>query len=268
MKYTGWPEPGDLVVGRIDEIEDFGVFVDLLEYTDRRGLVHISEVTSGWIKNIRDHVSPGETAVCKVLDVDKDAQQIDLSLKDVNDHQQSEKIQEWKNEQKADKWMTLAFGEDVADEQYGTVANELLGSFGTLYDGFEAAAIHGTESLENTELTDDEIDAIVDTARANVSVPFVTVTGYIHLESPNPNGVDDIQAALESAAGNGEVADEIDLDVTYVGAPEYRIKVKAPSYKLAEDELTETVDRAREAIESRGGTAEFHRERQTEADSN
>lgn len=266
MKYTGWPEPGDLVVGRVDEIEDFGVFVDLLEYTDRRGLVHISEVASGWIKNIRDHVGTDETVVCKVLDVDESAQQIDLSVKDVNDHQRSEKIQEWKNEQKADKWMTLAFGEDMSDEQYGTVANELLAEFGTLYDGFEQAAIHGEDALSASDLTDEEITAVVDTARENVSVPYVTVTGYVHLQSSNPDGVDDVRAALETAEGNGEVPDEVELGVTYVGSPEYRIKVRAPSYKVAENELTETVERARSVIEERGGAAEFHRERQTESE--
>jgi translation initiation factor 2 subunit 1 len=266
MKYTGWPDPGDLVVGRIDEIEDFGVFVDLQEYTDRRGLVHISEVASGWIKNIRDHVSTGETAVCKVLDVDESAQQIDLSIKDVNDHQRSEKIQEWKNEQKADKWMTLAFGEDMSDEQYGTVANELLAAFGTLYDGFEQSAIHGESVLAETDLTDEEITAIVETARDNVSVPYVTVTGYVHLRSPNPDGVDDVRAALETAEGNGQVPEEVELDVTYVGSPEYRIRVRAPSYKIAENELTETVERARSVMEECDGTADFHRERQTESE--
>lgn len=266
MKYTGWPDPGDLVVGRVDEIEDFGVFVDLLEYTDRRGLVHISEVASGWIKNIRDHVGTDETVVCKVLDVDESAQQIDLSVKDVNDHQRSEKIQEWKNEQKADKWMTLAFGEDMSDEQYGSVANELLAEFGTLYDGFEQAAIHGEDVLSDSDLTDEEITAVVDTARENVSVPYVTVTGYVHLQSSNPDGVDDVRAALETAEGNGEVSDEVELGVTYVGSPEYRIRVRAPSYKVAENELTETVERARAVIEERGGTSEFHRERQTESE--
>jgi translation initiation factor 2 subunit 1 len=264
MKYTGWPDPGDLVVGRIDEIEDFGVFVNLLEYTDRRGLVHISEVASGWIKNVRDHVGTDETVVCKVLDVDESAQQIDLSIKDVNDHQRSEKIQEWKNEQKADNWMTLAFGEDMSDEQYGTVANELLAEFETLYNGFEQAAIHGETALTETDLTDEEVTAIVETARDNVSVPYVTVTGYVHLRSSSPTGVDDVRAALESAEGNGEVSEEVELDVTYVGAPEYRIKVRAPSYKVAEDELTETVDRAQATIEEHGGTADFHRERQTD----
>ena len=264
MQFTGFPEQGDLVVGEVDEIADFGVFVDLLEYEDRRGLVHVSEVASGWIKNIRDHVTVGEKVVCKVLDVNEDNQQIDLSIKDVNDHQRSETIQAWKNERKADKWLTLAFGEDMSDDQYERVAYALLDEFGTLYDGFEQAAIHGVDALADTDLDDGEVETIVETARENVSVPYVNVTGYVHLRSPNADGVDDVRDALEAAGGNGEVPDEIELDVTYVGAPEYRIKVKAPSYKVAEDALEASAERARALIEERGGTAEFHRERQTE----
>ncbi|GGL61564.1 translation initiation factor IF-2 subunit alpha [Halocalculus aciditolerans] len=265
MKYEGWPEPGELVVGKVDEIEDFGVFVDLEEYEGKRGLVHISEVASGWIKNVRDHVREGQTVVAKVLDVDESAQQIDLTIKDVNDHQRSDKIQEWKNEQKADKWLAIAFGEDMADDQYRHIANELLESFGGLYDGFEEAAIHGHEALEPTGLDDDEVDAIVETARENVSVPYVTVTGYVHLESPNPDGVDDVKEALQAAEGD-DVPDEAELDVTYVGSPEYRIRVRAPNYKTAEDELEAAAARAVDAIDAAGGSGEFHRERQLDED--
>jgi len=264
MKYEGWPEPGELVVGKVDEIEDFGVFVDLEEYEGKRGLVHISEVASGWIKNVRDHVREGQTVVAKVLDVDESSQQIDLSIKDVNEHQRSDKIQEWKNEQKADKWMTRAFGEEMPDDQFRAVANELISEFGSLYEGFEQAAIHGPEALESTDLDEDDIEAIVGTARDNVSVPYVTVTGYVHLESPDGDGVDDIKEALKAAEGNGEVPDEVDLDVTYVGAPEYRIRVQAPNYKTAEDELEASAARATARIGEIGGTGTFHRERQLE----
>ncbi|ELZ86599.1 translation initiation factor IF-2 subunit alpha [Haloferax elongans ATCC BAA-1513] len=261
MKYSGWPDSGELVVGKVDEITDFGVFVDLEEYEDKRGLAHISEVASGWIKNVRDHVREGQTVVAKVLDVNEGSQQIDLTIKDVNEHQRKEKIQEWKNEQKADKWMAIAFGEDVSDEEYGTVANALLAEFESLYDGFEQAAIHGIEVLEDVELDDDDLESVVDTARQNVSVPFVNVTGYVDLRSPSGTGVDDVKEALKAAEGDGDVGDEIELSVTYVGAPEYRIKVKAPDYKTAESELEASVARAREAIEAVGGTAEYHRER-------
>ena len=264
MKFSGWPEKGELVVGEVDEITDFGVFVDLDEYEDKRGLTHVSEVASGWIKNIRDHVNVGERVVAKVLDVDESSQQIDLSIKDVNDHQRSDKIQEWKNERKADNWMTIAFGEDVSDEKYTRVAEALYHEFGSMYDGFEAAAIHGEEALEDTDLDDDEIEAIVEAARENVSVPYVNVTGFVDLESAEADGVDDVKAALKAAEGNGEVPDEVELDVSYVGAPEYRIRVRAPDYKVAENELEESAERARQSIEAAGGTGSFHRDRETE----
>jgi translation initiation factor 2 subunit 1 len=266
MKYSGWPEPGELVVGRVDEIEDFGVFVDLQEYEDKRGLCHISEVAAGWIKNVRDHVNEGQTVVAKVLDVDRSAQQIDLSIKDVNDHQRKDKIQEWKNEQKADNWMLLAFGEDISDEQYAAIANEFLAAFGSMYDGFEQAAIHGESALEDTDLDDDEVEAVVETARENVSVPYVTVTGYVTLETHAGDGVDVIQEALQAAEGNGEVPEEVDLEVTYVGAPEYRIRVQAPDYKTAEAELEESADRATATIGEHGGSGRYHRDRREDTE--
>lgn len=264
MQYEGWPEKGELVVGEVDEIESFGVFIDLEEYEDKRGLVHISEVASGWIKNIRDHVREGERVVAKVLGVDEDSQQIDLSIKDVNDHQRSEKIQEWKNNQKAENWLNRAFGDEMEDEDYRRVVQALLDIYDTLYEAFEQAAIHGTEALADVDLDDDEIEGIVETARENVSVPYVTVTGYLDLESAAADGVDVIREALKAAEGDGDIPDEIELDVTYVGSPEYRIRVKAPNYKTAESQLEESVDRAQAAIEGGGGTAHFHRERRTE----
>jgi translation initiation factor 2 subunit 1 len=264
MQYSGWPNPGELVVGKVEEIEDFGVFVDLEEYEDKRGLIHISEVASGWIKNVRDHVREGQTVVCKVLDVDRSSQQIDLTLKDVNEHQHKETIQRWKNEQKADNWMSLAFGEDVDDETYAAVANELIDAHGSLYDGFEQAAILGRAALEGTDLAEEEVEAIVETARENVSVPYVTVTGYVDLVCSAEAGVDAVKDALRAAEGDGEVSDEIDLEVTYVGAPEYRIRVQAPNYKTAESALEASAERAHEAIVEVGGSAEFHRERRTD----
>ncbi len=263
MKFSGWPEPGELVVGRVDEIEDFGVFVDLLEYEDKRGLCHISEVASGWIKNVRDHVNTDQRVVAKVLDVDTSAQQIDLSLKDVNDHQRKDKIQEWKNEQKADNWMELAFGEEIDDDEYQEIANALLAEFASLYDSFEQAAIHGESALEDVDLSDDQIDALVETARENVSVPYVTVTGYVDLECPTSDGVDTVKEALQAAEGNGEIPEEVDLEVTYVGSPEYRIEVRAPDYKTAEDQLEASANRAKALISDNDGTGEFHRERRS-----
>ncbi len=261
MKYSGYPGTSELVVGKVDEIADFGVFVDLEEYEDKRGLCHVSEVASGWIKNVRDHVGEGQTVVAKVLEIDESSKQIDLSLKDVNEHQRKDKIQDWKNEQKADNWMSIAFSEDIDDEQYSGIANALLAEFESLYVAFETAAIHGKEALQEADLEESEIEAIVSTARDNVSVPYVTVTGYVDLECPAPDGVDRIRDALQAATGNGEVGEGTELDISYVGSPEYRIEVQAPDYKTAERELEAAAGRADEAIVGHGGSGEYHRER-------
>ncbi|QKY21631.1 translation initiation factor IF-2 subunit alpha [Halolamina sp. CBA1230] len=259
MAGNEWPEPGELVVGTVDEIADFGVFVDMEGY-EHRGLVHISEVASGWIKNVRDHVSVGRTVVAKVLEVDESAQQVDLSLKDVNEHQRKQTIQEWKNQQKADKWMELAFGEDHDRDD---VVETLTAEYDSLYEAFEEAAIHGMEALDGVGLDDEATQAVVQTARENVSVPYVNVTGYVDIRSPGPDGVDDVKAALRAAAGDGDhdVPEEVELEVSYVGAPEYRIEVQAPDYKTAEAELEAAAARAKTEVEEHGGTAEYHRER-------
>jgi translation initiation factor 2 subunit 1 len=107
----------------------------------------------------------------------------------------------------------------------------------------------------------EEVERVVSTARENVSVPYVNVTGYVDLECPTGDGVDHIKEALRAAEGNGEVPEEVELSVSYVGSPEYRITVKAPDYKTAEGQLEASAARARESIEAHGGTGRYHRER-------
>ena len=48
MQREGWPEPGSLVVCTVTQVVDFGAFVSIDEYSGKQGLIHISEVASGW----------------------------------------------------------------------------------------------------------------------------------------------------------------------------------------------------------------------------
>src|SRR5512136_1689831 len=103
-----FPDIGDLVVCSVTNVKNFGAFVTLDEFGGKEGFIHVRDVATGWVKYIRDHVREGQKIVCKVLGVDKERGHIDLSLKQVNDHQRREQIQEWKNEKKADKLLEIA----------------------------------------------------------------------------------------------------------------------------------------------------------------
>ncbi len=256
MKREGWPEPGDLVVCTVDQVLDFGAFVTLDEYVDKKGFIHISEVASGWIKYIRDHVREGQKIVCKVLNVDKSKHHIDLSLKDVNEHQRREKIQAWKADLKAWKWLQMAY--DGREDDLRRVKDALMKNYNSLYGALEEAAVSGEESLADSGLTADDIKKIATLAKENVKIPTVEISGYVDLKSFAPDGVEIIKKALKQAK---RIRDkDATLEIKYVGAPRYRIKVVAPDYKHAEAVLRKSAQAAIKYMEQHGGEGAFIRE--------
>lgn len=70
---------GQVHEGKVVRIEKFGVFVDI--GAERPGLVHISELAHGYVNAPGDVVSKGQTVEVKVLGVNRDKHQIDLSVK-------------------------------------------------------------------------------------------------------------------------------------------------------------------------------------------
>lgn len=73
---------GDLVYGTITNILGYGAFVEIdKNYT---GLVHISEFSDGYVRNIRDFVQIGEKVKLRVIEVDEENKRLKLSYKTIN----------------------------------------------------------------------------------------------------------------------------------------------------------------------------------------
>ena len=100
-KREGIPEENEIVLCQVTKIFPNSVFVKLLEYNDT-GMIHISEVSPGRIRNLRDYVKVDKQIVCKVLRIDREKGHIDLSLRRVNSNQRKEKLDEIKAELKAE----------------------------------------------------------------------------------------------------------------------------------------------------------------------
>ena len=261
MGNDNWPEVGEFVVCTVKNVTDFGAYVELEEFGGREGFIHISEIKAGWVKYVRDYVREGQKIVCKVLNVDPSRGHIDLSLKDVNDHQRRAKIQEWKNEQKAAKWLQFVAEETKTDE--GTLQDlheKLVEEFGSAYSAFEEAAVEGETAFKEIKINKKYLKSILKIAGENIKLPFVDIAGYVDLTCNLPNGIDVIKQAL-SAANSVSEADGIDvkLEISYTGAPRYRIKVIAPDYKKAESVLKKSAQIAVDTIAKLGGHGTFKR---------
>ncbi len=73
---------GKIVTGYVTGIEKYGIFVTLDEYYT--GLIHISEISSKYVRDISKFVEIGETIRMKVLSVDEELHHISLSIKDID----------------------------------------------------------------------------------------------------------------------------------------------------------------------------------------
>src|SRR5512137_1388925 len=179
MQDREWPQESELVVCTVENVKDFVAFVSLDEYGGRQGLIPISEIATGWIKYIRDHIREGQKIVCKVLNVDRSRGHIDLSLKDVNEHQRREKIREWKNESKAKKW--IGFAAKAADEPSETIEDAIYKKYGAFYPVFEDLVIDSDTVIKKLGLSKKVSDALLHVASENVKVPRVEVMGNLVL---------------------------------------------------------------------------------------
>ena len=253
----GFPENGELVVVTVKSVEKYGVFVALDEYDRKEGFIHVREIATGWVKNISDYVREGQRTVCKVQGVDSKKGHIDLSLKSVNDHQKRERIQQWKNENKASKLFEIVasdLGKDV-DKAYDSFGNMLLEDYGGLYDAFEAA-VSDPEGFR-ADYKGAWVDAFCKVAESNIAPPSVQIEATVELTSTAPDGVVRIRNALLKGA---EAAGEDDVKITSVGSPRYRFLISAADYKTAGKILDRVTNATVAAMTAAGGTAIVKRE--------
>jgi translation initiation factor 2 subunit 1 len=254
-----WPEVGDLVIATIETVTDYGAYAKLDEY-EKRGLLHVSEISSSWIRNIRDFVREGQKLTLKVLRVDLEKGHIDLSLRRVTKRERIEKVMSWKKERKADA-LLRGVAEKVGltiDEVYQKTAPAIGQKF-DLYEAFEKAAIEGPDILTHLGISENVAKAFSEVAQERIHVKLVKVRGVLEVCVVKPNGVKVIKEAFEKATS--EKIKDADVNFYVIAAPKYSIEVQAENYKRAEELLQKTAQNVVTVITKAGGQGTFRREK-------
>ena len=102
-------------------------------------------------------------------------------------------------------------------------------------------------------IDDKTAEKIHKVASANIKIPEVSISGYVELTCPKPDGVEVIKKALDAAVSKNEIK------IAYTGAPRYRISVTASDYKKAENLLKKSAESAIKFIEKFDGEGKFIR---------
>ena len=218
------PEENDIVLATIKRVTTHAAFVDLDEYEGAEGLIHISEASKTWVKNMKTHFRENQHVVGKVLEIKKPGF-VHISIRRVSDYERREKWDQIRRQKRIENLLEIIStktGLSFDDIYYKL--SPLEKKYKELYFAFEAAKKKGAEFFNDFPEIKKVLWEVVD---KNIKLPTVKIDGVLRIISTDGEGIEKIKKMLEGT----------NLDVSYLSAPEYHVSVSAVDYKEAEKKL-------------------------------
>ncbi len=261
LGHAEWPETGEMVVATVSRLETYGAYVTLDEYVNKEALLHISEISSRWVRNIRNHVRENQKVVLQVLRVDPFKGQVDLSLRRVNKDDRRKKIEQWKKTRKAETLLKQAAIELKAtpEDLFEEISPKLNEAQINLYDALEQAAKKGMTIFTDLGIKTKTAEALATVAKDKIIVKGVTIQGVFEVSAMGSRGVEEIKDLFRIARDLGDEL-ESTINIYTLGSPKYRVEVTAEDYKKAEVALDRVVKQTEKDWSGHEGTISFKRE--------
>ncbi len=224
------PETGELVIVKVSKIMPHGAYCVVQEY-GVDAYLPISEIASGWIKNIHEFVKEGQKEVAKVIFVDKDKRAVDISFKKASAGEKKSKITEYNLEKRAEGIFAKAIASAKAEPRKAEIIKEVAQKEQTyndlVNDIFENKdPLAGIKEKEFRQALYDLVSKTIKPKRYAVSYTAELTT------TDTKKGIALIKEVLEAIEQKG-------IDVLYLGAPHYRLLAEDTSYPKAEGKIKE-----------------------------
>jgi translation initiation factor 2 subunit 1 len=255
MEKKEFPEEGELLLCTVTKIFGHSVFVNIDDFS-KSGMIHISEISPGRIRNLRDYVVEGKKIVCVVLKIDKIKGHIDLSLRRVTEGQRRKKLESIKQEQKSKKIIESVAKEIHKDEKQflEEISEKILKSYKTLTLCFNDV-VSNNVNLIDLDIAKEAAEKLTEVVKERMKPAKIFIGGKINLKIYASNGIDIIKEILKKAKGIGK--DKTSLK--YAGGGTFNISVTEEDYKKAEKLLKDTTDLVIKETEAKDGVANFKR---------
>jgi translation initiation factor 2 subunit 1 len=249
------PEQGEIVLATVTKIMDHGAYVTLDEYGGIQGFLHISEIAPGWIRSINKFVKENEKKVLLVKKVNENRGDIDLSLKQVSKDQKKHKLKEVKKFEKGKTLLkNLQEKASLSDKEIEKLEDEIYSKFDSVYDAFIEIGRHGIDSVKNLKLSK-KTASVIEEICSKIKLPSVEIRGIMEITNNKPEGIEIIKKTLLDV-----LKKDPSIDIIYLGAPKYRLSVKADDFKSAEKTLKPILLEIQQNIEKKKGEFKFLRE--------
>lgn len=243
---TRLPTEGELVLCTITNIQKNCAWARLDEY-DIEGMIHISEVASSWVRNIRNFIRDDQHLVCRVMNVDPKTNHVGLSIKRVSDAEVRQKMESARRVKRAEKLLEFAAKQMGVDPKtaYETVGKKLEDEFGDVYSALEAAA-----RGEKLPVEKKWAEVLTEIGKKNIIIPTYKITRFMTITSEKPDGLLAVKKAIKTMMDQK-------VHVQYISAPKYMVTLQGEDRKQVANKLQKIGDEAIKLIESMGGVGEL-----------
>lgn len=251
------PEQGEIVIVTVTKIMDHGAYVSLDEYNNLQGFLHISEIAPGWIRSVGKYVKEGEKKVLVVKKVSPERTDIDLSLKQVSNDQKKKKLLEVKRHEKGSSLIKeVKEKAKLAKDEIEKLEDVLYSKYDSIYDAFIDIARNGISVINELKLSKKIVSALEEIS-SKMKLPSVEIRGILEISNKMPDGVEIIKNTLLNVMKDEKGKN---IQITYLGAPRYRLSVKAQDFKSAEKIMKPVLEEIQQSIEKKKGIFKFTRE--------
>ncbi len=224
------PKVGELVIANVTKISKFGAYCRLVEYNDLEVFLPIKEVSSGWIKNIREHIHEGQKLVCSVTYYDREKGTIDISLKRVSPGNSKEKIRSYNLEHRLSAIFLQAVKMAKEQPNKDVLIKTTISEFGT-YTNLVQNATNNTKEFDMSKLPKRLKETIISVLESNRKQKRYLVSYIATIYTYNTlSGASELKSLMGSIK-------ELGVDVKYVSAPKYKLLAEGKDYPAAEAKI-------------------------------
>jgi len=253
------PEPEELVMVRVNSIDDMGVLCSLLEYNNLEGFLPLSEISRKRMRSVLRHVRVGQQQVLQVLRVDTERGYTDLSKKYITEVERdagTEKYNKGKTVHNITKRVAETLHKELEDV-YKTYVWPLYQTHGHPHDAFKnlAGMKEGEEDDIWKDITDVEPEvkqAFVSLVKHQMAVQPVKVGAQIEVMCYSEGGIDDIKRSLKAGLdlNNGLLTA---VKIQLISSPLYLVWTTTLDEEKGNKALLEVIEVIKQSITEVGG---------------
>ena len=231
-KKKGFPGIKDVVLCKVKKILPHAVFVDLIEYENLEGMIHISELASRWTRNINEIVALNKVIVCRVEKIDEEKGYIDLSKKRVTSGEEKTKKDQIQKENHIERIIEHVLKKNKLElkDFYDKQGYELIKEYGSLHIFYETY-LNDPNILSKLKFSKAVIDELKEAFQAIVQKSRINEKKIMKFYANGEKGLENLKKFVKELS---EINDnDSKLGIKYMNSPEFLFMINSSTYKKA-----------------------------------